>query len=131
MLTAYHALSQTEPAKSKIAFSEQDASHSGPGAECDRVEFMKLIDVVRDLRSFDDDLTIYAAEPWSPDSMAILAMEPPSGGIPAEALHFQMAYFIEVFIAIEFLEGVADNCHTKPSLEESCLRLIRYAIFDA
>ena len=58
---------------------------------------MRLRDIVKNLSWADQELTIYAAEPWSPDSEAMLAREPDEGGVPGEASGAQMTYFLEVF----------------------------------
>jgi len=94
-------------------------------------EVMKLIDVVRELDSFDGDATIYAVEPWTADSPAFVGTEPEDGGLPATASGQGMAYFLEVFIACDFLAdwGAAQSQH--PTLAEKCERLIRYAVDDA
>jgi hypothetical protein len=48
--------------------------------------------------------TIYAAEPWSPSSEALVAWGSMSGGLPAEAAERRMVRLIEVEGAIELLE---------------------------
>ena len=66
---------------------------------------MTLLEAVRDLDSLDEGSTIYAAEPWAEGSQAIVASEPDAGGLPAEAQKLGLKYFLEVFVAREFLEG--------------------------
>jgi hypothetical protein len=92
---------------------------------------MKLIDVVTNLASFDEDLTIYAARPWTCDSHALVAREPAAGGLPLEAKTADLNYFIEVLIAKEFLSGWAENEKRTIPPREQCDRLIHYAIYDA
>lgn len=92
---------------------------------------MKLVDIVADLATQDEDLTIYAKEPWACDSEAVLAREPDAGGLPTKAVTIDAAYFIEVFIANEFLEGWRDSQQRTTSAQEQCERLIEYAINDA
>lgn len=92
---------------------------------------MTLLDVVRELSDLDDDATIYASEPWTTDSEAIVALEPESGGTPPEAEYRGLAYFIEIDVAREFLKGFNVRRATPPSAEEQCRRLIRYAVTDA
>lgn len=87
---------------------------------------LTLRDVVERIDSFDDDLTVYAAPEWTPDSSVIVAREPDSGGVPAEAASSGMQYFLEIFIVKEVLEGLKAL-----DLEAKVRRLIRYAITDA
>jgi hypothetical protein len=75
--------------------------------------------------------TIYAKAPWTCDSAAIAAEEPEDGSVPAEARAQGFAYFLEVEIAKEFLEGWIESLAHTPSLQEICGRLIDYAIDDA
>ena len=92
---------------------------------------MTLIDVVRRLQEFDDELTIYAKRPWSPDSVAIVEREPEEGGLPAGAAQFGADYFLEVFIAREFLDGWVSDRPSATRPEDACAILIQYAEFDA
>lgn len=92
---------------------------------------MKLIEAIRDLASLDEANTIYASEPWTPDSEVIVAPEPSSGGLPEEAKRLGLKYFLEVFIARDFLGGWSANLHEEPTLQEKCARVIKYAITDA
>jgi hypothetical protein len=100
-------------------------------AEWDVGKKMKLIELVRDLDALDKRGTIYASQPWSEASEAIVAYEPEAGGMPAEAEHLQLKYFLEVFIARDFIEGWIANCRTPPTLEQKCAGLIEYAANDA
>jgi hypothetical protein len=92
---------------------------------------MKLLEVVSLLPGLDDTHTIYAKQPWSCTSEAILAVEPTDGGLPLEAKQSGLEYFLEVFIAKEFLEGWFSNLQTKPTLLAQCERLVQYAENDA
>jgi hypothetical protein len=85
---------------------------------------LKLRDVVERIDGLDDELTIYAAAEWAPDSPVVVAKEPEAGGVPAEAAG--MRYFLEVAIAKEVLGGLIEL-----DLEKKTLRLIQYAITDA
>ena len=66
-------------------------------------QVMCLGDAVESLGELDEDATIYAAEPWTSDSTAIIAYEPESGEVPAKAKELGLTYFLEVFLAQEFL----------------------------
>lgn len=92
---------------------------------------MKLIDAIRDLRSLDDGSTIYAAEPWTPDSLAVVLAEPDAKGVQVEAHGLKMPYFLEVVIARDILDGWTANPDREPTLHEKCARLILYATTDA
>ena len=89
-------------------------------------EAVCLRDLVNAIGSVDDELTIYAVSPWTPDSMAVLAMETDDGGVPPIAGRLGMSYFLEVFIANEVLSELAGA-----DLDERTSRLIQYAITDA
>jgi len=92
---------------------------------------MKLIDVVQELDSVDGGATIYAVEPWTADSPAIVDTESEAGGLPATASGQGMTYFLEVFIARDFLTDWQEAQSQLPTLAEKCERLIRYAVDDA
>jgi len=91
----------------------------------------KLIDIVANLESYDSELTIYAAKPWTCDSEAVVAAEPDQGGRPHEAESCGAEYFVEVLVAKEFLEGWIASEARPTSAQEQCERLIRYAVYDA
>jgi hypothetical protein len=90
-----------------------------------------LINVVRDLESLPGEATICAAKPWSEISRALIVAEADDWGMSPEAHSLGMAYFLEVFIARDFLEGWTRNSATEPTLQAKCARLIRYAVDDA
>jgi len=92
---------------------------------------MTLLELVSALDSLDEESTIYASEPWAEDSKVFVAPEPDSGGLPAGAQELGLKYFLEVFIARQFLEDWAGNLGAEPTPPEKCARLIQYAINDA
>ena len=92
---------------------------------------MTLLESVRDLDSLDEEGTIYAAEPWTADSRVIIARQPEIGGHSAEAQKLGLEYFLEVYIAREFLEGWEKYLDAEATLQQRCARLIEYAINDA
>jgi hypothetical protein len=94
-------------------------------------KIMILIEAVRNLDSFDDGNTIYASEPWNEESKVMVEPEPESGGLPVVVMRNNMKYFLEVFLAKEFLDDWISNLTNKPTAEEKCARLIQYAINDA
>ena len=92
---------------------------------------MTLNDIVRSLSRLDKDLTIYAQSPWSISSPAVAAVEPDAGGLPDVAQRQSLDYFIEVFIAREFLQDWVESIGRSATTEEQCERLIQYAENDA
>ena len=92
---------------------------------------MKLIDIVGGLASFDGENTIYASEPWTADCEAIVTSALKSKASPAVVERLNMKYFLEVFIARDFLDDWTASLEEPPTLPEKCARLIDYAINDA
>lgn len=92
---------------------------------------MTLLEITEKLDEMDREQTIYAAEPWSPYSAAVVAEEPQRGGVPTVASERGMSYFLEVFIARDFLDDWQAASRKKFSTQERCQRLIDYAINDA
>lgn len=92
---------------------------------------MKLREVINQLDNFNSDYTVYAKQPWTPDSEAVVAMEPDNGGIPDEAKKINAEYFLEIFLVQEFIEGWLSNLDEPPSETDKCFRLIEYAENDA
>lgn len=90
-----------------------------------------LREIVGTLGSLDPELTIYAREPWSPDSDAMAEREPEHGGTPGEYGSAGMVYFLEVSIAQDVLHSWKASQPRPPSLEEQCRRLVQYALYDA
>jgi hypothetical protein len=80
---------------------------------------MKLIDAISQLNSFDQESTIYASRPWAENSTAIVAREPESGNLPLEAERLGLSYFLEVFVAREFIEDWTANLNAQPTLGQS------------
>lgn len=93
---------------------------------------MKLIDVVSGIEALPKEDTIYVTEPWSPDSLAVVALEPEGGDLPEAAQNGGMVYFLEVAIALEFLSYL-EKLHSKrfSSIDAKTHRLIQYAVNDA
>jgi hypothetical protein len=73
-------------------------------------EAMVLSDVVRILELLRTEQSqymmpsIYAAEPWSPSSEALVAWSPMRGGLPPEPAERRLVRLIEVEGAIELLK---------------------------
>lgn len=90
-----------------------------------------LLQIVDELDRQNRDWTIYAVEPWTCDSLALVALAPDEGGVASSAARMGAAYFIEVFIAREFLEDWIETLTAPTSTRALCQRLIEYAIYDA
>ncbi len=92
---------------------------------------MNLLEVIERIKDLDPSTTIYASEPWSAHSLAVVAHEPSDGGLPAQARERGLSYFLEVFLACEFLDGWSSEENEGASEIEKCHRLIQYALNDA
>jgi hypothetical protein len=89
---------------------------------------MKLIEAIQQLANFNRELTIYVREPWSASSEARVALE---GSVDEAKIKTEaLSYFLEVFIAQDFLEDWKKT-QKAPSAEHCCVRLIEYAMNDA
>ena len=92
---------------------------------------MTLLEAIKNLEQLDDDFTIYASARWSVNSIVTVEYEPEDGSMPNEAKNLGLNYFLEVFIAKEFVEGWLSNIASQPSDEDICKRIIEYAENDA
>ena len=61
----------------------------------------------------------------------MVATEPDSGGLPLAVAEAGFAYFLEIFISREVIEGWLASLTEQPNLSETCQRLIEYATYDA
>ncbi len=52
-----------------------------------------LIEVVEDLKAYDDQLTIYAQEPWTYASLAIVELEDEDGSLVQKRNGIAFSYF--------------------------------------
>ena len=90
---------------------------------------MKLLDVVQQLSSLDRELTIYARQPWTTLSDAKAALE---GSEEEKKIRGEgLSYFLEIFIAQDFIGDWKKTQKRMPSDKESCIRLIECAMNDA
>jgi hypothetical protein len=93
---------------------------------------MLLIELLRKAADWDDGDVIYVSAPWSPDADAVFVVTEGSG---AESVTFhgrQYDYFLETFIARDFLEDYAASVEGASATEHArCDRLIKYALNDA
>lgn len=96
-------------------------------------QIARLADIIARLSEFDADDTIYAREPWTDDSDAIVATEreEDDGEPPPEASEAGLAYFLEIYLAREFIEAWVASLSYQPSASAIRERLIQYAVNDA
>ncbi len=99
-------------------------------AEGGDVQLLELLGQVEQWN--DEDTTIYVAPPWSCESEAMLISPAPDTTEPVERNGRRYEYFLETFLAREFLEGYAASAEgASASEEQRCKRLLRYAEQDA
>lgn len=94
-------------------------------------QIARLGDVIDRLSEFDSEDTIYASEPWTEQSEAMVAREPDAGGLPLEVSGAGMKYFLEINIAQNFVEDWLASLDVQPTPSAVCLRVIDYAVNDA
>ena len=97
-------------------------------------QIVKLIELIARLDELDAEEIIYACEPWTADSDALVSPEYQDSvpfWVPPEAAEAGMKYFLEVFTTREVVEGWLSNLDKKPTLAAICQRVIEYAINDA
>jgi hypothetical protein len=87
-----------------------------------------LKEIIRELASSEDKATIYAREPWTEDSEAVVAR---GEAECTRALQQGLMDFMGIRTAMEFLEGWFQSVPERPSVTEQCTELIHYARFDA
>jgi len=91
-----------------------------------------LIELVSNLATLDREMTIYALEPWTLHSPAVLASPAEDGRIAAaERKVCPHRYFLEVSIAQDLISDWLEQISPKPTISEQCERLIHYAMYDA
>jgi hypothetical protein len=90
---------------------------------------MTLRELLTSRRDWADDDTIYVIEPWTGNAEAIISSEAPDATDPIVQSGRRYAYFLEGFIARDFLDALGASADEVS--EEACDRLIRYAVDDA
>ena len=89
-----------------------------------------LSDIVLNLRSYDEEpvswqeLTIYAEEPWTAHSQAIVCWSMPKGGLPDAAAKLRLVRLVEVRSAVRLLADKYDQLAFGDRLDELCTLLI-------
>ncbi len=80
----------------------------------------------------DEEATIYVERPWSHDAQVIVLSPAPETTTPVQREGRQFDYFLEAFIARDFLDDLdASGDATEMSEMERYDRLIHYAETDA
>ena len=90
---------------------------------------MTLRELLASRRDWADDETIYVIEPWSGNAEAVISTEAADTTDPLVQSGKRYAYFLEGFIARDFLDDLGASADEVS--EEACDRLIRYAVDDA
>jgi len=90
---------------------------------------VKLIDTVRQLDGLPTEHTIYVRHPWSTVSESAVAEE--GSGEEKRLRSEGLSYFLEVFIAKNFLDDWKGTMKQVPTDDQLCTRLIEYASNDA
>jgi hypothetical protein len=96
-------------------------------------QIARLADIIARLSEFDDEDTIYASEPWTDNSDAIVLpyREEDDGEPHPEATGAGLAYFLEIDLAKELVEDWIAYLGADPGAAAICERVIQYAINDA
>lgn len=94
-------------------------------------QIMTLLELLSKLDTFDPNHTIYAIKPWSCSSIAIIINESPNDDLNKDTFESKFEYFLEIFIALEFLSDWSSLFKDEPCPQQKCKRLIDYATNDA
>lgn len=93
---------------------------------------MELIELLKQSDQWQDDATIYVARPWSSNAQAVLLRPSPDTTASVEQNGRRFDYFLEAFIARDFLDDFAASPDgSRVSEIQRCERLVRYAEEDA
>lgn len=93
---------------------------------------MQLVELLKSLAEWDDEQTIYVAQPWSCKASAMLLIPSNDTTEPVVAGPITYEYFLELFIAKQVLEDFTACSEGASATEwQRCERLIRYARDDA
>ncbi|WP_081366953.1 hypothetical protein [Citrobacter freundii] len=94
-------------------------------------EMNVLIDVTKNISSYDEEMTIYARKPWTLSSEVVVAFESENGEPPENIKQLGLEYFLEVFLAKDLIETLRSSNKSVQGPNEICQRVIDYAINDA
>jgi hypothetical protein len=92
---------------------------------------MRLFDAIGSAEALDREATVFVMKPWTPDSPCTLwKLAPPDYRIPQNILDRGFAYFLEVAVVLEVLEGFAEQ-RVMPTAEQRFELVLYYAENDA
>ena len=97
---------------------------------------MLFRDIAGELRKYDTDgvswqePSIYVAEPWSPQSEAVVEWSAPKGGLPTIASKRLLMYLMGIRGALQFLGDDYDRMIGDDLVDEVCARLIEHVTFE-
>jgi hypothetical protein len=96
-------------------------------------QIARLGDIIARLSEFGAEDVIYASEPWTEGSDAIVLPDrEEDDGMPhPDATTAGLTYFLEIDLAMEFIEDWVNSVSDEPSSSAVCERLIQYAVNDA
>ena len=92
---------------------------------------MRLIDLLASREEWKDEEIIYAVLPWNCDCEAVVEVPASDSLVPVIRDGLRYDYFLETFIAFDFIEDYTASREQPFSEQEICERLIQYAINDA
>lgn len=94
---------------------------------------MRLIELLEQVGDWNDEITkIYVAKPWSCDALAVLVSPSPDTTEPLMRNGQTYDYFMETFLARDFLDDFAASLDGGTATnEQRCQRLVHYAVNDA
>lgn len=89
---------------------------------------MDLFQVLLNISHFKGNETIYAVEPWTPESEAQVILEPAAGIIQLHQGELVFEYFLEIDLLQKMLQNspYSDLC-----LRDQCLHVIEYVMQNA
>jgi hypothetical protein len=91
---------------------------------------MTLEYFVATIDEFDEELVIFQKDKLSIDSEVALFERDEDDTVRIKD-GIKYVYFLELFIAKEFIEDWTSSLDFKPNAREVALRLLQYAIYDA
>ena len=91
---------------------------------------MTLEYLVANIDEFDEELVIFQKDELSIDSDIVLFEQDDDNTVRIKD-GIKYIYFLELFLAKEFIEDWTNGLDLKPNTREIALRLLQYAIYDA
>ncbi|MBR0711402.1 MULTISPECIES: hypothetical protein [Bradyrhizobium] len=90
---------------------------------------MTLQELLLSRQNWSETETIYMVQPWSCSAEVLVSSESPDTADPVFRAGTRYDYFLEGFIARDFLDDI--GAPGADVSEAACERLIRYAVNDA